>query len=583
MTTSCSDDEPTAPASNETHEHDVTPSYSTGAKVSYPTFFSDFNTLSAGGAKDILKARFEKVVPMEQAKIAIVDKEYLLAHADEINALIARNGLVIMAKPSSVESMTRNLRGSKLKVDGLATFLQDVAEMEKANASMMFIGLTGSKDYLTMDNIDMEKMSQSDIACCFDAFVDWVNNTCKRMDTASKDAKNLTLRADAQPDIAKTFDAVHVTHIYNLHLNKRIGQVLWSDEDWLERSSTAALNMEIYPLHAFDDQPGHGDYYICNSVMSIYHAGMYRGIFHSRHGGVTVHMCGFQMKSAQSTFEPSTIHGAVMFPASGIPTPETTSGSVSHTEGTSFTITSGVTGGVSGGNAVFTPSYSVGATFSNSTTLSYPDVATRKGGDNMTVQHLWEVNANAIGDIMGNSSCLIEPQCLMSKSTADFHQSWVWYLPDVKDNSDESFSLYHRFTTKYEAMKFYSTRVDFDRYTFSDAVNDGRPTPPFVITISNVNRTPTGAITVKNNDAASGINYVNKVIFYEAGTTKEVLTRDETIVMGEELSTVVPAGKYDVVIYGGKTYNENTAYICPNRELKRCGALTLTTANFTKK
>ncbi|MCF0208159.1 MAG: hypothetical protein HUK07_01805 [Bacteroidaceae bacterium] len=587
LTTSCSDDEPTVSESHEAHEHDVMPTYSTGAKVSYPAFFSDFDNMSAGGAKDVLKARFEKVVPIEQAKIAVVDKEYLLAHADEINALIARNGLVIMTKPSGVDGMTKSRCGSKLKVDGLSTFLQDIAKMEKANASPMFIGFTGSQDYLTMDNINMEKMSQSDIVCCFDAFVDWVNKTCKRMEPASRTSKKQVQGLETLADIEKTFNAMHFTHIYNLHLKKRIAQVLWSDEDWLERNSTASLNMEIYPIHVFDDQPGHGDYYICNSVMSIYNAGMYRGIFHNHHGGVTVHMCGFTMKSAQSLFEPSDSNVVVKFPITGIPTPETTSGSVSHTEGTTYSCNVNVTGGLMGLNGnkgrlgIFNPSITFGVTFNNSTTVVYPDVAIRKEGNDKIVEHIWEVNEGAMGDIKWNSDCLIEPQCLMSRSIADFRQSWIWYVPDFKDNSKEAFSFRHRFSTKYEAMKFYSTRVDFDRYTFNDAVV--KEDSLLTFTISNVNRIPTGTIMVKNNYAASGINYVHKIVFYESGTTKEVLSREETLVNGEKLSAIVPEGKYDVVIYGGTTSNENTAYICRNRELKRCEALELSTANFTKK
>ena len=581
LTTSCSDDEPIAQAFNEAHEHDVMPTYSTGTKVSSPTFFSDFDILSANGAKDVLKMRFENVVPIEQAKIAVVDKEYLLSHADEINALIARKGLVVMANPSGVESMTKGRRGSKLEVDGLSTFLQDIAKMEKSNASLMFIGFTGSKNYLTMDNIDMRNMSQSDISCYFDAFVDWINMTCKRMEPVSRASETPALSTESPVDITKTCNSLHFTHIYKLHLKKTVASVLWSDEDRLECSSTAALNMEIYPIHAFDDQPGHGDYYICNSVMSIYNAGMYSGIFHSHHGGVTVHMCGFTMKAAQSSFEPYNYNGVVKFPFSGTPMPETTSGSVSHTEGFSFSISGGVTVGGIGGALVLCPSFSVGASFNNSTTVTFPDVAVRKGGNDKKVEHIWEENEGDMGDIQWNSDCLIEPQCLMSKSTADFHQSWVWYLPDIKDNSKEEFSFSHRLRVKYESMKFYSTHADFDRYHFDDAV--AKEDSLITFTISNVNRTPTGTIILKNNDAASGIDCINKVVFYESGTTKEVYSRDKTLVLGEEISAILPAGKYDVVIYGGKTYNENTAYICSNKELDRCGTLNLSTANFTKK
>ncbi len=345
-------------------------------------------------------------------------------------------------------------------------------------------------------------------------------------------------------------------------IDRIVGEVLWSDKDHLKGSGEVSATYNITPLHAFDDQAGHGDYYIVDATYTIMNKDMYHPNEARYHGGVRVRIGGFCLTNCEietSIYDKNgKIDGVKLFASS--PKPETFIQEKTYNINDSWNIGGSVTGGIkksagqkgeddeSSTEGSIQATFNWGVSHSKTETFKVSDLTIRNNSNTDTVRYDL-INNNVVhfdwGCQYGLSDCSD-----FAKASLIFHAAWIWYIPGAKDN-DESNKLIIRtkMVPQYRSCRFYSTEADYDEWHDKfERTGD--------INLELPNRAPSGYVTL-NNDKDETIT--NVTFFREDGTVE--YESKSSFIKGSVAKFCIPTGNFYMKFKSGKKASDMTEWI----------------------
>ena len=384
-------------------------------------------------------------------------------------------------------------------------------------------------------------------------FISWVNEHLAPpsilSNTDSKDIRNI-------------FDYQSIDHTFNLSLDKQESKAILSSADWITKKGTINVKTMIYPLFAFEDQLGHGDYYIVSQTIVALNRQMYGGKWTNTHGGVHVRLCGFYMTNlrTQSTilytdYKPvETATFAPVFANSTNPSPTTAIGSTTYTSGFTWSLGASLTGGINSGNGTFTGSINGGASFSNTSSRSIANLDVQNISKGSVVSYNYPFNNLPIYDV-GDISITDPPS--IAVSDAEFHQDWIWHVPQTKSSGNWQFVLETAIYPQYGSCHFFSTGADFRTNTWDDAVQGNSY---FRYQMTQPNRVPTGTLNITNSvDGA----YFSDVQIWKSETSvtlKPDYVIDGSFASGQTATKILPVDTYRIEFKAGSNAASSTRY-----------------------
>lgn len=369
------------------------------------------------------------------------------------------------------------------------------------------------------------------------------------------------LNDDTQKEATNVFNQQVAGWAAGYSIDRIVGSVLWSDDDHLTGNGEVSATYNITPLHAFDDQAGHGDYYIVDATYTIMNQNMYHPNHKNWHGGVQVRIGGFCLTNCaiETTIydKNGKIDGVKLFASS--PKPETFIQEKTYTINDSWNIGGSVTGGIkkSAGEKGGTPeagvegsasaTFSFGVSHSKTQTFKVSDLTIRNNSNVDTVRYDL-VNNNVVhfdwGCEYGLSDCSD-----FAKASLIFHSAWIWYIPAAKDNDENNkLIIKTKMAPTYRSCRFYSTEADYDEWhdTF-ERTGD--------IELELPNRAPSGFVTL-NNDSDDTIT---NVTLYN-GDGSKAYESQSSFAKGATAKFCMPTGKFNMEFKQGKKAADMKTY-----------------------
>lgn len=362
---------------------------------------------------------------------------------------------------------------------------------------------------------------------------------------------------DLVKEATSIFDSQLVSFTSPYHIKREVGHVIASDRDYLEGDGSVSATYKVTPLHAFDDQTGHGDYYLVDATYVVSNEGMYHPNHANYHGGVRVRIGGFCMMNCdiETTLYngDKKIDGAKVFAV--WPKPETTIESTTYSNTFGWNLGGSVTGGIksgfNGAGETFEQNYAAtiqgGINHTNTETHNVADLAIEnKSHDDVVKYNL--VNNKTLEfswwEDYGFSDCSHN-----AKSSLIFHAAWIWYIPDVKDNDETTkFNIKTVIKPCYKSARFYSTYSDYDDW-FDTFTNEN------VAELQLPNRAPSGTIKIKNNMEGT----ITNIRIYDVNN-KLVNKSNASFASGETITVNVPIKKLQIEFECGKTASNTKKY-----------------------
>lgn len=379
-----------------------------------------------------------------------------------------------------------------------------------------------------------------------------------------------------QPEATDVFNSQVLAWADKYSIDRVVGHVIFSDEDHLKGEGEVAATYKITPLHAFDDQAGHGDYYLVDATYTINNQGMYHPNHANYHGGVRVRIGGFCLTNCEIETvlydKGKKIDGVKMFAAS--PKPETFIDEHSYVINNGWNIGGSVTGGIAGGNSsskgeylegTGQASFNWGVSHSKSESYKVSDLVIRNNSNVDNVKYELVNTKILMFDWFsdyGFTDCSD-----FAKSNLTFHSSWIWYIPGAKDfDKDNKLTIRTTMKPTYKSARFYSTYSDYDDWfdTFTKVGEMDLELP---------NRQPTGIVTIKNDTDET----ITNVTLFDKDR-KIAYASQSSFAPGTDAKFCMPTGEFTIEFKRGKkasemkTYRYNTADMF---EITRCNTLNL--------
>lgn len=369
---------------------------------------------------------------------------------------------------------------------------------------------------------------------------------------------------EEQQEATNVFNSQTIGFNSDYHLRRVVGHVLWSDEDVLEGDGNVSATYTVTPVHAFDDQAGHGDYYLVNATYTIANAKMYHPNHANYHGGVRVRIGGFCLSEcdidASIYSGDKKIDGVKLFSSS--PKPETTIDTHTYTVADSWNIGGSVTGGIKGtaspsGTTVEgsgSVTFNWGVAHSKTDTYSVSDLNVKNNSNSCDVSFTLE-NRNVVKyywpDDYGLTDC-----AEFAKSSLMFHATWIWYIPNATDNDEKTqFNIKTTIKPKYKSCRFYSSYADYDEW-FDTLENVG------VCELYLPNRQPSGYVEIKNDTDDT----ITNVTFYDMRDGKVLYASKSSFTKDSVAKFCMPTGNGFITFERGKTSSDKKKYAYANSD-----------------
>lgn len=426
-----------------------------------------------------LSERCEKSVEINEAELVFVLGKSVSANSDALLEAYKRGAFIAVAAPNLEE-----LEG--WCKDNNIPFVANIDD------KLMLYAFNNVAKFYSLDTLP-ERFQTDDYSPMINSFVSWITERQK-------------LRAMDVDDIKSMFTSQSITHAFNIGLKEEIANVALSKADVLEKYSTIDVSYNIYPLHAFNVPPvsAEGDYYAVESEVTAHNSNMYNGKWTSMHGWVHARLCGYYMSSLKTTSTLMTQNDVkvsdLVFPAGASPKPETTVNATSYTESLTWSFNATLSGAASTTTGL-TGTVSIGASaqIGSSETRNISDVNILKNSENGVVEYTYEIQN------LPTSAGLEKDPNIPEVCRADFsmYSSWVWYVPNAKDNSTDEYKINIDIVPKYGAYHWYSSAADYDDYEF----NAGNGS--YKVGLIAPNRIPTGQLTLTNTSKTH--QYVNDI------------------------------------------------------------------------
>ena len=342
----------------------------------------------------------------------------------------------------------------------------------------------------------------------------------------------------------------------------------------------AVVNLccDVYPLHVYEGENGAGDYYFMDMTASINNETMYKGKGAYWTGGAPVKMrwCGayatkFRASSTLINANDDKEVANVMFTAEGFPIPSTVIKNVNHQESKNFTIGCGISGGYDGGSS----SESKPAQPGQDPTVeklksegSWGIKASVNPSWSWTDTKKWDVkDVDIENQTTGNSAAwaLIynnlpefnssyeywykEGESRAFRSTTTIRGSWVWYIPNVPDDSEPTpRRIKLDASADYGFQRFFATKADNKEFKWNAKWNH-------IFTLPTIANYRAGNLILKN-DATKFIS--NIMVYNKDG--KELISKyrfQNSYPAGQEIKLGAFKCTNDLIVkfkMDGKTY-----------------------------
>jgi hypothetical protein len=469
------------------------------------------------------KKRFTKISATinNETYVLITPSQLLDNVKDGVLDVYNRGGIVIVVNPN-IEVLNEWLNQQNINL----TF-----SSENKQALVAFC----NNDLYLLQDFD----NSEDVAEKLNALVEWTNQTFH---------PDIFDPVYPNSDIRKLIDAQSITFTYPFTIRHKEAHVVASNPDSLVRSGMITLKYEIFPLYAFQDQNGNGDYYIVTASIKANNNTMYAGRYTSKHGWVSVRLCGFYMKelNMKSTLKASSGQAAITFPLSYTPTPKTTQGATSYSNGFSWNLGADVSVGADLKGPRGSVTVKGGVSFSNneSKQIQDIDIANNSSSEDAVFKYI----ANNLPKMSGLS--ITDPPEI-AVSGAEFVQSWVWRVPSTKDYTTTKFTLSSTASVTYGSCHFISTAADY--YQTDHQVT----TSSFFAELTAPSRIPTGKLVIANTNHEE---YITDINITKKGETKPYYTSTGSIAEGSEFRLDIPVGKCTITFRMGKNVASTKTY-----------------------
>lgn len=389
-----------------------------------------------------------------------------------------------------------------------------------------------------------------------------------------------SIPSEDKTNLSDMFDSQMIKWEKEFSLFKRVAKMKGCSGDWLRGNGKCHAEFKITPLHAFNNHTSSGDYYIVDATYAIDNTDMYKGRYWSKHGGVRCRICGWTLKNCDITTKLVTPSGEKVEFAQ-FPKPDTQIDCQTYSDGWSWNIGGNITGGVSkdGGQGSLQVNGAYSENHSKSYTVSDLGMTnkTKYGQDGKV--HYELVNNRMVQFKWSEYRGMAEPSNF-ARNILSFHSSWIWYVPDIKDDNTDRLRLEVEMNPTYEACHFYSTEADFKRDSYAiGSLNSGE------IKVENPDRTSKAIISIKNSTP----NYIKNILIQSTETVK-VKTDDDkevkkpkhsllitnTYSSGSTINISAPLGEYTIEFIAGKTKENSKSY-----QYKNNGSNVLTLSEVT--
>ncbi len=383
---------------------------------------------SAGSLSSAISQTFTNVVDVAKARHIVVACADLETYKDDIIAAYQRGSVITVTDPDTdILDQWCTANGMIYAGDPSSS---DNCAIVSFNRKASSISIQKGKQ---RDGIDEEEVPLV-------IFTGWLD---KIFD------KNLMGSDLKSRDLKKRISPQHVSHVFSLDLSREVlDKTNWVIPEDASLSTTAELNCDIYQLHSFADNASFsGDIYAVEADITIHNGNLYNGRWQYNKGKSLYEVCGFYLSECWVTaalqekenrdLKNSTSHQFV-----GGPAPATTDLSTPYQSGFEWSFD----GWISGGNGL----------------ESSTPIPLQEGG--WTWNNLKEIDDVKCLDILNDSNNGIaswglriypmpseRESMIPDIATGDltFHCSWIWAVPQAKDDSTDRYYMKVNLIPKY--------------------------------------------------------------------------------------------------------------------------------------
>lgn len=366
-------------------------------------------------------------------------------------------------------------------------------------------------------------------------------------------------------DVSAQFQAFPYSFTYPYEVTQVVRQLPFSSPDIISGNGSMSASFSIYQIHCFEGEYGAGDYYLVDMTASVANSDMYKGKWWNRHLGTYVRICGFYGKSLEvectpmkkegNTFRPYS-DSEVYFPNGNQPSPKTTIGSTTYQTSTSFglsasaSVTAGYKSGWTKGDSLSMANPTVGASLSAQASISanweWSKSESREVSDT-------DIENNYVGNQVryklvfnnlpkfewSSKRGFNEGGSRTYRATSELRASWVWFVPNVPDDSSvEPMHIRVRMQPTYGSKTFVSTAADLETKTYRFEQSNAE----FMIPLNTFIREKCGNVVINNDFENTSIKEFSIYRINENKKEELLFINRETLKPGQ--SRTSPALKY---------------------------------------
>ncbi len=464
-----------------------------------------------GESEEDLRKSFTNIVDPQKAKIIVIDSRSINDNDEILLNAYNRDAIIVVLNPDGkvVEEWS----------DNHDIFYAGPEENESCSA----YGFNGRGIYYSARNrivIDDDDVPLFHLCS-------WVNEVCsKRYSAADIRSK----------DIQKRFTPQSITHTFPIKVDeKKVVDGHWAPAGQLALNTTASVTYQIYPIHAYDGNST-GDYYAVEAEMVLHNAPMNNGTWSRRRGEEIMQLSGFYLNRCEVTanllrksngqFVESTSH---QFADGASPRPASTMDAATYDPGFNWNLPATVTGGIPDNKDCYKLTAFNDWTWNNSNSIELPGVAIQNIEDASNVKYTLAING-----LPGATDNLVVT-AVPDLATGDltFKYSWIWYVPDMDENSTDKLYMQVGVNPVYQAYQWI-TDGKMTLEEFENAVPESvslfrfRLTPP--------NRVATGSAIIRNTSQDS--YYIRDIKLWRNKTTD----MEPDVVVPQTISTTTATG-----------------------------------------
>lgn len=348
-------------------------------------------------------------------------------------------------------------------------------------------------------------------------------------------------------------DAVEKVHLWSAGVVS-VDQVYFRTSYRFSGQAPVSVSYDIYPLHVYEGEPGAGDYYFMDITANINNEAMYKGKNRFTTGFVWVSLrwCGayatkFKVSCTLINNDNEQQAEDVSFPASGFPIPSTVIKSVDHSESKTVNVGCGISGNggyksgkgtegnvdssESGWNVGGNLNVNAGWSWTDTKKWTVKDVDVENQTQNATAS--WSLVYNNLPYFQWSQKYgFNEGESRAFRSSTQIKGSWVWYIPNVPDESTpKARRLKLETVANYGFMRFWGTEADLETYNWQTSFSD-------IKTMPSIANFKAGKLTLVNDSE----KFISNIMVYDKNN-KELVPKSR-FQNSYKAGTEIPLGAF---------------------------------------